>query len=176
MLKMFTTQLTGVLKKISEKEALAVEDAARLLAQGPAGNGNICLLCFGEMKAAAYEALEGAEGLHSAKIVTADNLDVLTNADRVLILSRFSTDKEAVNAASALIERGIPFAAVSSVLEKEETGDLTDLADVHIDLGLIKGLLPDEEGGRFGFPSSILGLFVYFCLKFTIDEILAEYE
>jgi hypothetical protein len=176
MLKIFTTQLTGVMKKILENESFAIEDAARLLAQGPAGNGNIYILGFGEMKAAVCEALEGAEPLRSAKAACADSLEMLTNADRVLVLSRFSNDDEAVLAAQTLAEKGIPFVGVSSVLEKEESGGLTNLADVHIDLGLIKGLIPVDEGGRIGFPSSILGLYVCFCLKFTIEEILAEYE
>ncbi len=176
MLKIFTTQLTGALKKVLDQNEFSFEDAARLLAQGPAGNGNIYLLGFGEMKAVAHEALEGAEPLHSAKIITADRLKELTNADRVILLSRYSSDEEAITAASVLAEKGIPFVAAASVLEKENSGGLAALADVHIDLGLIKGLLPDEDGSRFGFPSSILGLFVYFCLKFTIEEILEEYE
>ena len=34
MLKMFTTQLTGLFKRIEEKEEYSFEDGARLLAQG----------------------------------------------------------------------------------------------------------------------------------------------
>ncbi|MFL6556676.1 MAG: DUF2529 family protein, partial [Bacillus sp. (in: firmicutes)] len=34
MLKMFTTQLTGMFKRIEEKEEYSFEDGARLLAQG----------------------------------------------------------------------------------------------------------------------------------------------
>jgi hypothetical protein len=56
------------------------------------------------------------------------------------------------------------------------TGELSELADVHIPLQLTKGLLPDDFGNRYGYPSSMAALFVYHGLKFTIDEILAEYE
>ena len=51
----------------------------------------------------------------------------------------------------------------------------SELADVHIDLQLIKGLLPNDAGERFGYPSSMAALYVYYGLKFTIEEILAEY-
>jgi hypothetical protein len=63
---------------------------------------------------------------------------------------------------------------MSSVLEASDK-DLTQLADVHIDLRLTKGLLPDETGNRYGYPSAMAALFVYHGLKFTIEEILAEY-
>lgn len=49
------------------------------------------------------------------------------------------------------------------------------MADVHIDLRLKKGLLPDELGNRVGYPTSLVALYIYFGLKFTIEEILEEY-
>ena len=35
MLKMFTTQLSGLFNRIFDKEELSIEDGARLLAQAP---------------------------------------------------------------------------------------------------------------------------------------------
>ncbi|OIK16085.1 hypothetical protein BIV60_06360 [Bacillus sp. MUM 116] len=172
MLKMFTTQLTGLFKRIDEKEEFSFEDGARLLAQAPVGDGTIYLAGFREMKAVEFEALEGAEPFKVAKVLS--DLSLLTEADRVLIFTRTSVDSEAVSLAYELQEKGIPFVAVSSV--GDEAGPLVELADVHIDLRLKKGLLPDEFGGRYGYPSSMAGLFVYFGLKFTIEEILGEYE
>ncbi|MGG1397001.1 DUF2529 domain-containing protein [Bacillus salipaludis] len=172
MLKMFTTQLTGLFKRIDEKEEFSFEDGARLLAQAPVGDGTIYLSGFREMKAVEFEALEGAEPLKSAQVL--GDLTSVTDADRVLIFTRTSADEAAVTLARLLQEKGIPFVAVSSV--GEEAGQLVELADVHIDLGLKKALLPDEFGGRYGYPSSMAGLFVYYGLKFTIDEILGEYE
>ena len=66
MLKMFTTQLTGLFKKIAEKEEFSFEDGARLLAQGQ----TIYLLGFKEMKAVEFEALEGAEPFKGAMLLT----------------------------------------------------------------------------------------------------------
>jgi hypothetical protein len=167
LLKMFTTQLTGLFKKINEKEEFSFEDGSRLLAQGQ----TIYLLGYREMKAVEFEALEGAEPLKGAKILT--NLDEVTSADRVLLFTRTSADEEAVELAQELQDKGVPFVAVSTIVPD---GKLADFADVHIHLQLTKGLLPDDFGNRYGYPASMAALFVYYGLKFTIDEILAEYE
>jgi hypothetical protein len=106
--------------------------------------------------------------------LTEANLADVTGTDRVLIVSRFSVDEAAGRTAAFLAEKGIPFVSVSAAADPENRGSLESLADVHIDLRLTKGLLPDEFGGRFGFPSSMAALFVYYGLKFTIDEILSE--
>ncbi|MEH7333332.1 DUF2529 domain-containing protein [Neobacillus drentensis] len=167
MLKMFATQLTGLFKRLEEKEEFAFEDGARLLAQGQS------IFIFGtkEMKAVEFEALEGAEPLKGAQGLT--NVEKVSEADRVLIFTRQSDDEAAMELARQLQEKGIPFVAVSTVVVG---GGLAELADVHIDLRLTKGLLPDDLGNRYGYPSAIAALFVYHGLKFTIDEILAEYE
>jgi uncharacterized phosphosugar-binding protein len=175
MLKMFTTQLLGVFKKIADKEEFSFEDGARLLAQAPAGDGSIYLFGTNEMKAVEFEALYGAEPMRGAKVLTETDVPELGMADRVLLISRTTTDKGAVKLAEQLQAQGIPFVAVSTVMD-ESGGGLAELADVHIDLRLTKGLLPDDVGNRFGYPSSMAALYAYYGLKFNIDEILAEYE
>ena len=175
MLKMFTTQLSGLFKRISEKEEIAFEDGARLLAQAPVGDGTIYIIGTKEMKAVENEAFEGAEPFVGAKSLNAGNVTHLSNADRVVIFSRTDRDEQAVALATQLREKEVPFVAVSSVIDSSDSR-LAELADVHIDLWLIKGLLPDDFGGRFCYPSSMAALYVYFGLKFTIEEILAEYE
>jgi hypothetical protein len=164
LLKMFTTQLTGLFKRIEEKGEFSFEDGARLLAQAPAGDGSIYIVGLGEMKAVELEAIEGAEPLKGAKML--NDVEELTAADRVLLITRFGEDADEL--ARKLFEKGIPVVSVS-------TG-IVENADVHIDLGLKRGLLPDEAGNRYGYPSSMAALYVYYGLKFTIDEILAEYE
>ncbi|MED4202850.1 DUF2529 domain-containing protein [Neobacillus mesonae] len=173
MLKMFTTQLTGLFKKIADNEDFSFEDGARLLAQAAAGNGSIYLFGVGEMKAVEFESLEGAEPLQSAKVLDLAAISELTDADRVVLFARSSTDEDALQAAQMLQEKNIPFVGVSTAMSE---GGLSEMADVYIDLGLKKGLIPDDFGGRIGYPSSMAGLFAYYGLKFTIDEILAEYE
>lgn len=174
MLKMFSTQLTGLFNRLMEKQEFQIEDGARLLAQAAAGDGSILLFTTDEMNAVSAEALEGQEPLHSASRFT--SIDDVTEADRVLIVSRFADDVEALEIAKVLKERNFFFAAVSTVRENSEEPNLSTLADVHIDLGLKRGLLPSETGERFGYPSAMGALFVYYGIKFTIDEIVAEYE
>lgn len=175
MLKMFTTQLTGLFKRIAEKEEFSFEDGARLLAQAPVVDGAIYIYGSQEMKAVTCEALEGAEPFMGAQALSEAGVATLEDSDRVVIFSRTSSDEAALAVAAQLREKEVPFVAVSSVIDASE-GCLIELADVHIDLRLTKGLLPDDFGGRFGYPSTMAALFVYYGLKFTIAEILAEYE
>ncbi|WML46265.1 DUF2529 domain-containing protein [Neobacillus sp. PS3-40] len=176
MLKIFTTQLTGVFKKIVEDEAFSLEDGARLLAQAGAGSGTIYIFGSREMKAIEFEALEGAEPLKDAVILTKSTIEDLTDADRVLLISRFATDEEVNELAILLQEKGIPFVLISTVLDEEADCPAVNLADVHINLRLTKGLIPDEFGNRFGYPASMAALFAYYGIKFSIDEMLSEYE
>ncbi|MBX9971555.1 DUF2529 domain-containing protein [Cytobacillus firmus] len=173
MLKMFSTQLTGLFKRLQEKEEFSIEDSARLLAQAASGDGKIYIYGTKEMAAIGYEAVQSQEPLRDAAIFESE--EEVSETDRVIIFSRHSDDEDAAVLAKSLSEKGIPFVAVSTV-KAESNINIADLADVHIDLKLAKGLLPDEEGNRFGYPASMAALFVYYGIKFTIDEILAEYE
>ncbi|MDP4161886.1 MAG: DUF2529 domain-containing protein [Bacillota bacterium] len=173
MLKMFTTQLTGLFKKIQDNGEFSLEDGARLLAQAPAGDGKIFIYGTQEMSAVAAEALNGYETLPFFRQWSEGEVSA---EDRVLLFSRFSTDEDSIKIAVELTERGIPFVAVSTLVKSENEQSIVELADVHIDLALTKGLLPDDEGNRFGFPSSMAALFVYYGLKFIIQEIFEELE
>ncbi|MGM0843491.1 MAG: DUF2529 domain-containing protein [Bacillota bacterium] len=173
MIKMFTTQLTGLFNRIADKEEFSIEDGARLLAQASVGEGSIYIKGFAEMEGVTLEALHGQEPLKGAKALI--NIDDVTEADRVLLVSRYSTDDEAVSLAKQLVDKGIPFAAVSGVVSADDD-NLADLADIHIDTKLIKGMLPGEElGERVGFPSSMAALYIYFLIKFSLEEMLEEY-
>lgn len=174
MLKMFSTQLSGLFKRIHEKEEFAFEDGARLLAQAAVSDGTIYIFGHKEMEAITFEATLGAEPMAYAKGFPTDISDI-QEADRVLIISRYSTDEDSIQCAKLLQEIGIPFVAISSKMDSDQE-DLFDLADVSINLHLTKGLLPDEIGNRYGFPSSMAALFGYYGLKFTFDEILGEYK
>ncbi|MCM3602075.1 DUF2529 domain-containing protein [Robertmurraya korlensis] len=175
MLKMFTTQLTGLFKKIQDKEDLSIEDGARLLSQALIGDGHIFIFAENELSAVQSEAIHSKEPLQRARVLEGlPQRDEVTVADRVLILARTTLDERAVAVGKALEEKGIPFVSVATVVEGNGES-LNDLAHVHIDLQLKKGLLPDEEGNRYGYPASMAALYVYYGLKFTIDEIMEEY-
>lgn len=176
MLKMLTTQLTGLFKKIADQEEFALEDGARLLAQAPAGDGTIYLFATGEMKAVVAEATEGAETLVAVHVLTDSLVDSLTSADRVLLFTRYNVDREALELAKRLKVKNIPFVSVSAISEHSLDVDLLDLSPVHIQLQLKAGLLPDEQGERHLLPFSMAALFVYHILALTVDEILKEFQ
>ncbi|WP_404469139.1 DUF2529 domain-containing protein [Sutcliffiella horikoshii] len=185
MLKIFTTQLQGVFNRIGSSEEFAFEDAARLLAQAVVGDGRIYVHGVKEMKAVEAEATTGAEPLMSATLLSdLDSYHDLTDTDRALIVSRFSTDEKAISTAKALKELGIEIVGISTVMEPnpesgesaEGTETLESLSDVHIDMKLKKPLIPGDVGERFGFPSSMVALYVYHGLAFTLKEILEEQE
>lgn len=69
-----------------------------------------------------------------------------------------------------LQEEGHSIVGISAL--QEGTESLERYTDVHIDTKLLKGLIPDDEGNRYGFPSLIVALFAYHGIKFTIDEML----
>ena len=172
MLKMFSTQLTGLFKSIMEKEEFNIEDAARLLTQAAVGDGTIYIHGFGEMEGVTNEALQGIEPMLKTKAYNSDI--TLTQEDRFLLFSRYSNDPEAVQLAQKLKMEGVPFAAVSTIVQSD-TDSLQTLADVSIDLKVERGLIPKEDGKRTGYPTLFAALFAYFGIKFTMEEILQEY-
>lgn len=175
LLKIFSTQLSGVFKSIQDQQSFNIEDGARLLSQSIVSGGNIYLYGTDEMAAITTEAIKGAEPLrHAVSLNNVEDLNKVSDIDRVLLVTRLSTNPEALILARRLAEKGIPFVLISARAVNDEDS-IIDLADVHIDLPLKKGLVPTEDGRRTGLPYSMAALFVYYGLKFTIDEILQEF-
>ncbi|MCJ7840552.1 DUF2529 domain-containing protein [Lederbergia sp. NSJ-179] len=173
MQKMFTTQLLGLFNRIMDHEADSIEDGARLLAQASAGEGTIYIKGFDEMEGVISEAIHGQEPLQNVQPLP--SVSELKTVDRVLLMTRFSDDQEAVQLAEKLEKKGISFVAISGI-KKSEAKQLPDLADVHINTYVLKPLLPNEDGSRMGFPSLIAALYIYSSIKFVLDEILMEYK
>lgn len=173
MLKMFTTQLTGLFGRLQSKEEMEIENAARLLAQATVGDGSIYIKGFGEMAGVTAEAMQGEEPLEGVRELE-DDLSGLTIADRVLLVTRRTTDPQALSFAEKLIEAEIPFAVIAGKV-KDADGDLPEKADAFLNTQTVRGMLPDETGGRFGFPSLMAALYLYHGMKFVLDEILEDY-
>ncbi|WP_040227597.1 DUF2529 family protein, partial [Bhargavaea cecembensis] len=100
----------------------------------------------------------------------------VTSADRVWILTRSADDEEALALARNLSEQFIPFAAAASEPEDAEGNELADLATVYVSLGVKKGLIPDDDGGRTVLPHALAGLFIYEAVRLEYAELLAEFE
>ncbi len=107
MLKIFSTQLSGYFSRVSQKEEMNIEDSARLLAQALVGDGFIYLYGTNEMDGVVTEALFGAEPMKQAKRLFENGKEAeVTSADRVLLISRFSTDEAVVEIAKKTTRRG----------------------------------------------------------------------
>ena len=169
MSKILTTQLSGLLQRITQSEEEAIEETARLLAQAGVGEGNVYFACFGEMQVVELNALQGVE--HFAKLLPWTKNTEVSEADRVCIFTRSAQDKDALALAQKLSNRFIPFAAVASEVVTSEN-PLADLAYTYISTRMRGGLLPNDLGERIVVPHAIAALFIYEALKIAYDEML----
>lgn len=169
MTKILTTQLSGLLQRITQSEELNIEETARLLAQAGIGQGNVYFACFGEMKAVEINALHAIERF--TKLLPWSEDIQLTVADRVCIFTRSSKDEDALALAQKLFDAFIPFAAVAC---EENTSDnkLANLAYTYVSTKVRGGLMPNDTGERIVIPHTIATLFVYEAIKIAYDEML----
>ena len=145
---MFATQLNGLFNKIQESQMESIEDGARLLSQASIAEGTIYVCGTNEMAAVSHEATMGSEPLSHCTVLHPDeSLELIGNMDRVLLITRYSSDPQALQLAKQLSDKQIPFVAISTHMG-EDPLSLVDLADVHIDLQLKKSLLPNDMGER----------------------------
>ena len=173
MSKILTTQLSGLLQRITQNEEEAIEETARLLAQAGIGAGNIYFACFGEMQVVEVNALNSVEGFPKLLPWTKDIQ--LEEADRVCIFTRSAFDEEALTLAHTLNEAFIPFAVVASEVATTDN-PLANLAYTYISTRIRGGLLPNESGERIVVPHAMAALFIYEAIKLAYDEILFHDE
>jgi len=169
MSKILTTQLSGLLQRITQNEEEAIEETARLLAQAGISEGNVYFACFGEMQVVELNAFQAVERF--TKLVPWTKDTVITEADRVCIFTRSAHDEDALALAQQLNNQFIPFAAVASEVANTEN-PLADLAYTYISTRMRGGLLPNDLGNRIVVPHAIAALFVYEAVKIAYDEML----
>ncbi|OCS83333.1 DUF2529 family protein [Caryophanon tenue] len=173
MFKMLTTQLTGLYQRILQTEEENIEDAARLLAQAGIGEGNVYFACFDEFQAIEDNAIIGAAPFKKLARWTPDV--ALTDADRICIFTRETTNIAAIELAQYCHDNFIPFAVVASDKASDDNV-LSDLAYVYISLKVRGGLLPHPTNlaERVVMPHLLAGLFVYEALKLSYDEMVDD--
>lgn len=169
-MKMLTTQLGGLLDRIAKNNEEAIEETARLLAQATIGEGRVIIAGFDELDAVRLVAINGKQPFSGA-VQYEDGMEI-GHADRVWIFTRSAENSEALKLANTLADAFIPFAAVAP--EKEEDNDLFDLATTYVSTGLMKGILPGENGERIVEPHGLAALFIYEAVKIAYDEMLAD--
>lgn len=169
-MKMLTTQLNGLFDRIAKNNEEAIEETARLLAQATVGEGRVIIAGFDELSAVQTVAVTSGNPLAGAVSYHPD-LEI-HQADRVWLLTRTAEHAEALALAHRLAEAFIPFAVVAP--EKEADHALFDLAMTHISTGLLRGLLPGEDGERIVEPHALVALFIYEAVKISYDEMLSD--
>ncbi|MED0682049.1 DUF2529 domain-containing protein [Bacillus altitudinis] len=176
MLKIFTTQLSGIFSRIGDKQAEAIEDGARLLAQAVVSGHAVYFHGKNELAAVVLEASESKEPFPGAKVLPLDQKErsLLHPSDRVLLFYSDPEDQEIQSLVKELHEQGTPIVGVGPA--QKETSFIEEHCDVHIDFQLKKPLVPAEDGTRFGYPALMTCLYVYHALSFTVKEIVEEYE
>jgi len=172
-LKILTTQLTGLLQRISQSEEEAIEETARLLAQASVGQGKVYFACFDGLEGVELNALKEAEPFYQLAKWTPDT--PITDVDRVCIFTKSSQNEEAIALAKQLSEEFIPFAAVASE-KAEEANSLSELAYTYISMKVRGGILPHPTklGERTLIPHMFAALFVYEAIKLSYDEIIFD--
>ena len=173
MSKILTTQMTGLLQRISSSEEFSIEDTARLLAQAAIGEGQVYFVCFDELQAVELNALYGADPFYKVAQYTKEAR--LSDADRVIIFTRSASNREAIAFAQKCFEEFIPFAAVASE-DASDDNILSDLAYTYISLKMRGGILPHPSklGERIVFPHLMAALFIYEAIKMEYDEMIGE--
>jgi len=145
---MLTTQISGLLQRIAGNGEESIEETARLLAQATIGEGRVIIAGFGEMEA-------------------------VTAADRIWLLTRSAMDKPALELAQQFAGRFIPFSALAA--EKPGcSNELEELSYTYISTALTRGLLPGDDGERIVQPHALSALFVYEAVKIAYDEMILE--
>jgi Domain of unknown function (DUF2529) len=173
MLKIFSTQLNGVFQKILKQEDV-IEEASRFLAQAIIGEGKVYIHGTKEFSGIASEVIHGVENSDSfVPLFQNGEIQSISSVDRVLLFTRRTDDEEALQISNKLSESGIGLVIVSTTINEDH---LTHLADVFVNYELTRKLVPTDEGDRIGFPSLLIGLFIYHCLVLTVNEILADFD
>lgn len=174
MLKIFTTQFSGIMNKIATNEE-AIEDSARLLAQATIAEGTIYLYCNNELEVIISEALYSLEPLKKVVVINDQTLPEILPNDRFIIATRTNQDKEACLLAKEIQTQHGSAIGISTIVSSD-SGCLEELVDVHIDLHCKKGLVPDEFGNRVANPTSLAALVAFFGIRLALNEILAELD
>ncbi len=154
-----------------------MEDAARLLSQALIGDGNVYIYGKDEMAAVAAEALYGKEKFENIKpLLEKGKMAKLTAADRVLLVARYSHDREMLKLIEHLSEQGVLIVGIIAQSTEVHEKQWSDCVDVLIDLNVSNSLVPTDSGERIGYPASLMALYTYFCLHLLIVDFLSEYE
>ncbi|WP_147802721.1 DUF2529 family protein [Alkalicoccus halolimnae] len=167
MMKIFETQLSGILRKLDGAE-MEIEDAARMTAQSILSDGHVYAAASPDLGGIVSQALHGADAVPDCGRLEADT--PLSSLDTIWL---FTNDVEETRAEmQAAFDSG---AALVLVMPKKTGHELEQEASFIIETSVTRPLIPTESGRRIGEPHLLVSLHVYYALYFQLMEILEEH-
>lgn len=165
MIKMFETQLSGLLQKVGEQETV-IEDSARITAQSILSDGQVYIAASADVGGVVAQAVHGADPIPGCDRLTEKT--VLSSLDTVWIFTSSFTEvteeyEQAVNAGASI---------VMVLPEADQEKDNIFFIDTHVK----RPLLPTESGKRIGEPHLLVSLHIYYMLYFHVLEMLEEHN
>ncbi len=171
-MKIFTTQLIGLLRKVEQEEHFAIDETARLLAQSAMGDGGrVILYGTDELDAVVTRALLGAEPMQRA--VRYEEGMTFEKTDRVFLMGRYANDERLLTIAQQLFDSFIPFAAMTATLPGDDNV-LETLAYTYICTHTPEGFVPTDDGQRIGRPHALLATFVLEAIMMQYHDIIRQ--
>lgn len=167
---MLTTQIGGLFQRLIESNEASIEETARLLAQATIGEGKVIFAGLDDLSTIYTVSQNDIDPFEGA--IPYETEMTIHTSDRVWLISKSAKDPRALELARSLSAQFIPFAAIAP--EKEENNELFDLASTYISTGLMRGLLPGDDGKRILQPHALANLFIYEAVKIAYDEMLVD--
>ncbi|EZH66215.1 hypothetical protein DH09_09775 [Bacillaceae bacterium JMAK1] len=171
MLKMYTTQLQRVFTKIQEQEE-QIDECGRLLAQALVGEGSIYVVGGTRYEALAKALVHNQDtvsrvaslNLHkeSSKLNSVDRLIVITDGEETT--EEIEQLQKALSSETPLVFIGPTAPSLNDVNGMEPPFHITIES---------RGLIPNLDGSRSGYPEELAIVYTYQALMFQIQELLA---
>lgn len=176
MLKIFTTQLLGILQKVAKQEADNLEDASRILAQTILSNGTVYFYGKGALHSTVLEAISGYNQFPNAKILDGSTKsEDIQSLDSIILFTDDPTDDHTLNNLDSLKQKGIQIIGVYPFESNDSSSSILDQVDVHIDLKGNDPLVPLNNETRIGQPLTLTALYTYLALYLNTMEIIDEF-
>ncbi|MCU7558127.1 DUF2529 domain-containing protein [Macrococcus capreoli] len=163
MLKILSTQLNGIFKKIDNQE-MELDIAGRLLAQAVVGEGCIYVKGFGDLKCFEDFVVNSKESLFDAQVYISDA--IVDSTDRVLVMSD-TYDESTAEFVDSLETRNIDY-----VLVCNKHDDITAMN--YIDLSTPRAIVPTEDFSRIITPHVMAMNYIYYAIYSVMHEMLVE--
>ncbi|MFZ4453016.1 DUF2529 family protein [Salibacterium aidingense] len=171
-MKIFATQLQGAFQNILAEEE-AVENGARLLAQGPGGAGRLLIYSTSSLEGIASVLASHPDAPENTWYFTPYSEEPPAAADRVLLLAGPGEKRQLTTVLEPLVHQGVPVVIVAPFPEDDLSITL-EPTDVWLQTHVEGGIVPDENGERTGDPSALCTLFAGQLLFLNMKEMLDE--